>query len=298
LARHGARLAFAAEQRRSINWRSFFGKNSKDKKDETPNQVFDTNTAKGRAALKERLAATPQLPAALPKSSIFADETSLTDPEPAGRGGAPARPTTTLPSGMSLLREHLDRAVDPNPRARARWQRHAVASWVKRNLDLAGEEPAAAVVARTERQHMSASTRLPTSVKKLGKLARQIAGKTVDDALVQMRFSRKKMAREVAYQLEQARDEAVVQRGMGLGQVNGEAAGREPAKIQLKSGKWHTVEDPTKMYVSQAWVMRKRLRWATPVRRARGRVDRHRHPTTSEYSLRHVDLTCTLRTAH
>jgi ribosomal protein L22 len=187
--------------------------------------------------------------------------------------------------GGSLLREHLARVVDPDPRSRVRWQRKMIMKRVARNLDIHGRETKAERLVRTERQYVSASVPLPTSTKKLGHLARQVAGKTVEDALVQMRFSMKKMAREVRWQLEEARDEAVVQRGMGLGRASGTLLpeGKE-AKIQTKAGSWMTIQDPTRLYVAQAWVGRKQPRGRTVVRRARGRRNILIHPQTCKYT--------------
>jgi len=75
-------------------------------------------------------------------------------------------------------------------------------------------------IARTERSHLSKSPFFKTSLKKLGPLARQIAGKSIDEAIMQMRFSTKKAARDVHKHLIQARNEAVAIRGMGLPDPN------------------------------------------------------------------------------
>jgi ribosomal protein L22 len=136
-------------------------------------------------------------------------------------------------------------------------------------------------------------------------LARQIQGKTLDEAIVQMRFSKKKVAQDVMAHLEAARDEAVVMRGMGLGQVGVETeakdasilnnatadvTGTQPAKavvspskpldIQLKDGKRHTVTDTSNIYIEQAWVGRGPY-GKLPDFRARGRVYIMRTPWTS-----------------
>ena len=111
-------------------------------------------------------------------------------------------------------------------------------------------------------------------------------------------------------QLEFARDEAVVMRGMGLKAAAEEdaevlsetsinisgttAAGLEaargalaqritsdnPMSIQLKDGKRHKIEDPTKIYIDQAWVGRGPY-GKLPDYRARGRVFIMRTPWTS-----------------
>lgn len=196
------------------------------------------------------------------------------------------------------MREHLARAVDPDPRSRVRWERKMVIRQVQRGTDPFSREPRAARIARTERQMTTKSPFLATSTKKLVKLAHQIQGKTVAEALVQMRFSKKKMAQEVRYQLELARDLAVAERGMGLGakralaaegEGEGEASGiqanGETVEIQTKDGKWVKIDDPTRMYVAEAWVNRGPWRGKVPDYRARGRVNIKHRPTTSEFSL-------------
>ena len=150
---------------------------------------------------------------------------------------------------------------------------------------------------RTERESLSKSHMFKTSVKKLGPLARQIAGKGIEDAIVQMRFSRKKVAGEVLKHLEYARDEAIVRRGMGLGSV-GEASTtsesvpevgnhtgeeQEAAKtitITEKSGKKRVIKSPSQIYVSQAWVGRGTY-GSAPDHRARGQINKMRLPFTS-----------------
>jgi len=82
--------------------------------------------------------------------------------------------------------------------------------------------------------------------------------------------------------LEFARDQAVVERGMGLGGVttaDGEVEGIVAAgagdvgvkEIQLKDGKRHKVSDPTQIYVDQAWVGRGPF-GQLPDYRARGKL--------------------------
>ncbi len=108
---------------------------------------------------------------------------------------------------------------------------------VHRNLSAYGGESRVERIARTERSHLSKSPPLPTSTKKLVHLAHQIQGKTVEDALVQMRFSKKKMAREVRWQLEEARDTAVVQHGIGPGPPHRRAAARRRGHPDLHQGR-------------------------------------------------------------
>jgi len=139
-------------------------------------------------------------------------------------------------------------------------------------------------------------------------LARQISGKTLEDAITQMRFSKKRVAQEVLKQLEYARDEAVVMRGMGLGAVQAkddvpilndtsavatgipmtsvlaptfsEEQKSGPVQIQLKDGKRHVVSDASKIYIDQAWVGRGPF-GKLPDYRARGRIYIMRTPWTS-----------------
>lgn len=128
-----------------------------------------------------------------------------------------------------------------------------------------------------ERVLVSKSHDFKTSVKKLVPLAKQIAGKSIDDAIVQMRFSKKKAAKDVKEHLEYARNQAIVSRGMGLG-LNGKSF--EPQQIQTKDGTRVNVTDPTTLYVSQAWCG-KGLYGKTPDFRARGQVHMMKNRTTS-----------------
>ncbi|CRK37024.1 hypothetical protein BN1708_007279 [Verticillium longisporum] len=109
----------------------------------------------------------------------------------------------------------------------------------------------------TERQMTHKSPFLETSTKKLVMLARQIQGKTLQDALTQMTYSKKKMAREVKFQLEEARDFAVVSRGMGLGKAGAASGGDKDAaviKVKTKDGQSLKITDPSSLYVAEAWV--------------------------------------------
>jgi ribosomal protein L22 len=193
------------------------------------------------------------------------------------------------------------RVLDPDPNARERWERKKVIQSITKGGRLSKPE----FLMQTEREHMAKSEMMKTSTKKLGMLARQIQGKTLDEAIVQMRFSKKKVAQDVLGHLEAARDEAVVMRGMGLGQVGVEAeakdtpilnnatadvTGTQPAKavvspsnpldIQLKDGKRHTVTDTSNIYIEQAWVGRGTY-GKLPDFRARGRVYIMHTPWTS-----------------
>jgi ribosomal protein L22 len=223
-------------------------------------------------------------------------------------------------AGGLLDPDAMARAADPDPRARVRWERKMAIRAVRNATDPFAREPRELRIKRTERQLLSKSPFLPTSQKKLVMLARQIQGKTVEDALVQMRYSKKKMAREVALQLKMARDLAIVERGMGLGKVTGEASqfvqqvksaaaaaraapglavsedgekalmlakstdGRPGGvKIQTKDKRWLVVDDPTTLYVSEAWIGRGQPRTRNIEYRARGRSNLLVSPSTSAF---------------
>lgn len=186
-------------------------------------------------------------------------------------------------------------ALDPKPMARKRWQRKMVIKDIQQRYRLSKTKK----ILRTERSHMSKSPMFKTSVKKLGPLARQIAGKPIEEAMVQMRFSAKKAAADVLKQLRIARDEAMVSRGMGLGlgPVKVDPTTRKaimPSKdtaeefpgmvVEDKKGKRRFVSDKTNIYVDQAWVGRGRYT-KKPEYRARGNMNILMSPTTSESSL-------------
>lgn len=186
-------------------------------------------------------------------------------------------------------RENMAMVTDPDPRSRIRWQRRKVIQMVRSNGAVSREER----IKASERQLLHRSHFMPTSVKKLVMLSRQIAGKPVDEAISQMQWSKKKMAAEVKYYLEEARDLAIAQRGMGLGKVNGEVL-EKPRKILTKDGKWIEVTDPTRMYVAQSWVGRGPWRGKEIDYKGRGRMGIIQHPSTSWSSL--ICLICQAQT--
>ncbi|PWY90919.1 mitochondrial ribosomal protein subunit L22 [Aspergillus heteromorphus CBS 117.55] len=148
-------------------------------------------------------------------------------------------------------RESMQRVLDPMPRARLRWERKMVVKDVRRRGRLSAKQ----VIMRTERESTSKSHWFKTSVKKLGPLARQIAGKNIDDAILQMRLSKKLAAKDVLKHLEHAKNTAIVRSGMGLGTPDGQPAPK-PVSITLPDGQRKTITDPTSIYISQAWVNR------------------------------------------
>ncbi|KAK6513390.1 54S ribosomal protein L22, mitochondrial [Arthrobotrys megalospora] len=107
-------------------------------------------------------------------------------------------------------------------------------------------------IMRQEKEHFCQSHKFKTSLKKLGPLARQIAGKPLEHALVQMRYSPKKAAKEVLKHLVQAKNEAILTKNF----------------------------DPEQTYISQAWVGRGTPDKA-PLTRARSRVHIIERPYTS-----------------
>lgn len=108
--------------------------------------------------------------------------------------------------------DYMEQRLNPKPNTRARWMSKMVIRDVRRR----SRETREMFIARRERTHTSRSPNYKTSVKKLSPLARQIAGKSIEEAIVQMRFSKKKAAKSVLKHLVHARNEAIVAKGMGL----------------------------------------------------------------------------------
>jgi len=220
----------------------------------------------------------------LASSSIF-DDSNLEGTTPDAPKAGKSKTGEIEVHGDKRSAYRMATVLDPRPRARERWQRKMVIRQMKRGGRLNKED----FIARTERSSATRSPNFKTSVKKLNPLARQIAGKTLDEAITQMRFSKKKVAREVLEHLELARDEAIVSRGMGLGGVvpSGESEqdkaevlpAFEARDIFLKDGKRHHVADPSKMYIDQAFVGRGPF-GKLPDYRARGQMYMIRTPWT------------------
>ncbi|KAI9820410.1 MAG: 54S ribosomal protein L22, mitochondrial [Phylliscum demangeonii] len=239
--------------------RSIFGWGRKTKADE-PGRVENPVYA-------EYLKKKPPPPPKVAFGDLAGD--SIFDSEDAGPAASPRK------AGGKVRDANVMAAVlDPRPHVTKRWLRKMVIRDVRRNGRVTRRE----AIKKTERESLSKSHMIKTSVKKLGPLARQIAGKSLDEAIVQMRFSKKKAAREVKAHLEHARNEAIVRRGMGLGEVDGTKG--EPVQIELRSGKRKVVTDRTSLYIDQAWVGRGEY-GAEPEYRARGRINILRPPVTS-----------------
>lgn len=219
----------------------------------------------------------------LSSDSIFAEDQA--SPKLIAKGRTPSRPQQAsqaegeVPTEVIPLeernRQHLKPILDPRPKARIRWERKMVIRAIRRRGRLTKQEE----LMRTEREALCKSHWFKTSVKKLVPLARQIAGKNIDDAILQMRFSKKKVAKDVMEHLKHAKNIAIVRHGMGLGSVNGEIL-KEPITITLKSGERKVIKDPTSIYIAQAWVNRGPFD-VDYEHRARGRINVLRPPHTS-----------------
>jgi len=263
----------------------------------------------------------PKLPAIregqLPmhSSSLFRPEREIPGWRPRMRSAKKKAVLGQMRAEKSARTAETERALtamtlDPDPHKRRTLERRLVIAGVKRH----GRLTKAQTLARTERQSLYKSQALPTSVKKLQKVVNQLAGKTVSEALVQLRFSPKKVARDVIKGLEIAQNEAIVARGMGLSggrlalqrwqqqRANADAgtprdiwdhkftlgSGRvpkeirqkhKPTLIELKDGTKKLV-NPSDIYIDQAWVGPGAY-WKSPEFRARGAVNMLRHRTTS-----------------
>lgn len=214
--------------------------------------------------------------------------------------GDPSPPTGPQDEVAGMIRDpyNMAAALDPTPSARASWQRRMVIREIRGRWRLSKTVK----LARTERSHLSKSEFFKTSVKKLFPLANQIAGKPLNEAMVQMRFSKKKAAQDVLKHLEYARDQAIVIRGMGLGKVRAQGQQAEGKKlvdgqevdeaqepeqeeerllVEDKKGKKRVVTDRTAMYVDEAWVGRGAFGLGADSR-ARGNVNRLMLPYTSK----------------
>jgi ribosomal protein L22 len=181
---------------------------------------------------------------------------------------------------------NMELALNPRPEARLRWQQKMMIREVKRR----GRLSKRIQLARTEREHTSRSHFFKTSMKKLAPLARQIAGKSIDEAILQMRFSNKKVSKDMREHLIMARNEAIVMKGMGLGRVAGDGEKTElqgdpsrmpalPHQTPLKALKKTEEIDLTDIYIAQAWTNRGPYN-RVPEFRARGRMNILRPPHT------------------
>lgn len=213
----------------------------------------------------------------LADSSIFAQTKPATPKVRSPKAG---------PKPAVDLNKLVSTGVDPNPRARIKWERRKLL----RHVQGRGRLTRAEQLLKTERQMTSASPLFKTSVKKLMPLARQIKGKPLQEAMVQMRFSKKKAASDVLKHLEYAQNAAVVQRRMGLqlGPTNlpmsdnlGQEGQPREVVIRDKGNKRRVIRDKSAMYVDQAWVGRGPYKFGRDYR-ARGRAHKLYLPYTSK----------------
>ncbi|KAI4116265.1 MAG: hypothetical protein LQ345_003278 [Seirophora villosa] len=245
--------------------------------------------------LKRRETPASQEPQQMPQQGDLAP-TSIFDDGQEGKKPAGTKDDRSRIPESARDPSVLAAALDPDPEYRRRWQRRQIIRDVRNR----GQLTKAQILARTERESLCKSHFFKTSVKKLMPLARQIAGKPIEDAIIQMRFSKKRVAKDVKKHLEYARDEAVVKRGMGLGLVNSTAGAvknpnwapgatgeyDQPVQqftgtvVEDKKGKRRYVTDTSSMYVDEAWVGRGTYGTDYDIR-ARGRMNKLRPPETS-----------------
>ncbi|OOQ86499.1 mitochondrial ribosomal protein subunit L22 [Penicillium brasilianum] len=232
---------------------------------------------------KPKAAFTPVAPkreeGGLGASSIFADDVGLASGPKPSKQKKQIQEQQQQEGGeedVPLEKRNKDRmqmALNPNPKAQLRWEKRMVIREIRKRGRVSKEVQ----IKRTERESMAKSHWFKTSVKKLGPLARQIAGKPLDEAILQMRFSKKKAAKDVLGHLEHAKNVAMVRAGMGLGAPAGTSS--EPVTVTLKSGERKKITDPTSIYIQQAWVNRGPYGFGMD-HRARGQINRLRPPAT------------------
>lgn len=258
---------------------------------------------------QEKMAANQQKLGGLAPNSLFSEEDEVKDKPPPEEGEKPEgydEPDHVVPSEQpSSFQDrnlsNMELALNPRPNARARWQRRMVI----RDITHRGRPTKAMRIARSERSHLSRSHFFKTSMKKLAPLARQIAGKTIDEAILQMRFSVKKAARDVKEHLITARNEAIVARGMGLPPA-GVRATSSPGNdlsitprlsTQSPIKRLHRfTRNETNIYIAEAWTNRGPYGQEADYR-AKGRVNLMRPPYTGLSVLLKEEKTRTRETA-
>ncbi|KAK8218513.1 ribosomal protein L22/L17 [Phyllosticta capitalensis] len=263
-------VSLPIQPQRAFSFRNLFRSKKKDTEGQinqgSANPILDDYLAKKRAQQPQQ-GGGPGPKGDLAPTSIF-DDGKKKPTE------AKSREEQRRAAKKERNRQAMAMALDPKPDQRMRWERKMVIREVRKR----GRLTRAQQIKQTEREDLVKSPWIKTSVKKLNLLARQIAGKPLDEAMLQMRFSKKKPAQDILQHLEYARDHAIVSRGMGLGKAEGTAG--SPTEIRLKNGKRKLVEDKTSLYVDQAWVGRGEYGRAYDYR-ARGRVNIMRLPKTS-----------------
>ncbi|KAJ5609016.1 Ribosomal protein L22/L17 [Penicillium herquei] len=233
----------------------------------------------GDSEAKPKVTRTPAAPlrreGTLESSSIFAEDTAnLSGPSPSRKKKNVQQQTAGQTSLPLDERPHapMQLALNPNPKAQLRWEKKMVIREIRKR----GRVPKAIQIKRTERESLSKSHWFKTSVKKLGPLARQIAGKNIDEAILQMRFSKKKAAQDVLGHLEHAKNVAMVRAGMGLSEKDDTI---KPITVTFKDGERKKITDPSNIYIEQAWVNRGPYGFGMD-HRARGQINTLRPPAT------------------
>ncbi|RMJ25385.1 Ribosomal protein [Aspergillus sp. HF37] len=189
----------------------------------------------------------------LSADSIFADDEAAPKPKTAGLPAEPAEGAEDADFSIERRNpEYMRAELDPRPQARMRWER----KMITRDIRNRGRIPRAVQIMRTERESLSTSQWFKTSIKKLAPLARQIAGKNIDEAIIQMRFSNKKAAKDVLGHLNHAKNVATARNGLGLTAPDDQELKRTPPTVTLKSGERKKITDPSGIYIAQAWVNR------------------------------------------
>ncbi|KAJ5753929.1 uncharacterized protein N7511_008082 [Penicillium nucicola] len=213
-----------------------------------------------------------QRPAAPKKdeSSLGAKSIFGSDFQPS-KGQMPSRGQGAQETKSPRDNNIMQRGLQPDPNTQLSWERKMAVREIRKR----GRLPKHVQIKRTERESLSKSVFFKTSVKKLGPLARQIAGKNIDEAILQMRFSKKKAAQDVLGHLEHAKNVAIVRSGMGID----DAKESKPLTVILKSGERKKIEKPTDIYIQEAWVNRGPYGREMD-HRARGQINMMRPPTT------------------
>lgn len=273
--------------------------------------------ARARARVRAQLAKQEQTSlqlGSLAHNSLFSDQRQIQlsrgnrEPAALSTDGPPRADPMALEARNP---SHLAVVLNPRPKARAMWQRRMVIRSVRQR----GRLTKTIKIERAERSSLSKSHFFKTSMKKLAPLARQIAGKPIDEAILQMRFSKKKVAKEVREHLLHSKHQAIVARGMGLGHLEQDAQRQSspppnnPAPNSLQPSGGTTVaspqqlpapasgpskprylpgtsipanpahRSPTDIYISQAWINRGPYGKSLD-HRAFGRVNIMRPPST------------------
>jgi ribosomal protein L22 len=218
-----------------------------------------------KAKVTSRPSAPQKDEGSLGASSIFGS-----DFQPS-KAAMPSKPQQGTGETVERDPGRVQRGLLPDPNSQLRWERKMAVREIRKR----GRLPKVVQIKRTERESLSKSHWFKTSVKKLGPLARQIAGKNIDEAILQMRFSKKKAAQDVLGHLEHAKNVAIVRSGMGLGAEKDS----KPLTVILKSGERKKIEKPTDIYIQQAWVNRGPYGREMD-HRARGQINMMRPPTT------------------